>query len=118
MLITLAIATIGSVGQWSVVIVLPQVQADFGGTRGAASLTYTLTTIGFALGGLITGRLTDRLGIVPAMGIGILFLLLGYLAAGASAALWQFIAAQFVIGLGASSTFAPLRAPNKTVSRP
>jgi MFS family permease len=108
LLITVAIATVGSVGQWSVVIVLPQVQAEFGGTRGATSLAYTLTTIGFALGGVVTGRLTDRLGIVPAMGIGILFLLFGYLCAGISTALWQFIVAQFFIGLGASSTFAPL----------
>lgn len=110
LLITLAIATVGSVGQWSVVIVLPQVQADFGGTRGPASLAYTLTTIGFALGGVLTGRLTDRVGIVPAMSVGILFLLFGYICAGFSATLWQFIAAQFVIGLGASSTFAPLMA--------
>lgn len=110
LLITLAIATTGSVGQWSVVIVLPQVQAEFAGTRAAASLAYTLTTTGFALGGVATGRLTDRIGIVPAVGMGILLLLLGYICAGFSTALWQFITAQFVIGLGASSTFAPLMA--------
>ncbi|MEY9142103.1 MFS transporter [Bradyrhizobium elkanii] len=110
LLIVLAIATVGSVGQWSVVIVLPQVQAAFGGTRGAVSLAYTLTTIGFALGGVVTGRLTDRLGIVPAMVAGIALLLIGYIGAGFSTALWQFIAAQLVIGLGASSTFAPLMA--------
>jgi MFS family permease len=110
LLVIVAMATVGSVGQWSVVIVLPQVQAEFGGTRGAASLAYTLTTIGFALGGVATGRLADRLGIVPAVGIGILSLLFGYLCAGLSTVLWQFIAAQFFIGLGASSTFAPLMA--------
>jgi MFS family permease len=110
LLITLAIATVGSVGQWSVVIVLPQVQAEFGGTRGGASLAYTLTTIGFGLGGVVTGRLTDRLGIIPAMGTGVLFLLFGYLGAGSSMVLWQFTVAQFFIGLGASVTFAPLMA--------
>jgi MFS family permease len=110
LLIALAIATIGSVGLWSVVIVLPKVQAEFGATRGAASLAYTLASIGFGVGGVVTGRLTDRLGIIPAIGMGILSLLLGYLGAGLSTALWQFTVAHLFIGLGASATFAPLMA--------
>ena len=110
LLIALAIATVGSVGVWSVVVVLPKVQAEFGGTRGAASLAYTLAMIGFGLGGVVTGRLTDRLGIIPAMGMGILSLLFGYLGAGISTALWQFNVAHFFLGLGASATFAPLMA--------
>lgn len=110
LLIALAIGTVGSVGVWSVVVVLPKVQAEFGGTRGAASLAYTLAMIGFGLGGVATGRLTDRLGIIPAMGMGILSLLFGYVGAGLSTALWQFNAAHLFIGLGASATFAPLMA--------
>ena len=108
LLIALAIGTVGSVGIWSVVVVLPTVQAELGGTRGAASLAYTSAMIGFGLGGVTTGRVTDRLGIVPAMGMGVLSLLLGYLGAGLSTALWQFNLAHVVIGLGASATYAPL----------
>ncbi len=37
---------------WSVVVVLPAVQAEFGAARGAAALPYTLTMIGFAFGGV------------------------------------------------------------------
>ncbi len=110
LLIALAIGTVGSVGLWSVVVVLPTVQAELGGTRGAASLAYTLAMIGFGLGGIVTGRLTDHLGIIPAMGMGILSLLFGYLGAGISTALWQFTMAHCFIGLGASATFAPLMA--------
>jgi MFS family permease len=110
LLIALAIGTVGSVGLWSVVVALPKVQAEFGGTRGAASLAYTLTMIGFGIGGVIIGRVTDRFGIVPAMAMGVVWLLLGYLGAGMSAALWQFTLAHFLIGLGASATFAPLMA--------
>jgi MFS family permease len=110
LLIAVATATVGSVGVWSVVIVLPTVQAEFGGTRGVASLAYTLAMIGFGIGGIVTGRLTDRVGIIPAMAMGVLSLLLGYLAAGISNALWQFNMAHFLIGLGASATFAPLMA--------
>ena len=43
------LGTIGGVGMWSVVVVLPAVQAEFGVTRGAASLPYTLTMLGFGL---------------------------------------------------------------------
>ncbi len=45
--VTLALSTIGGVGMWSVVVALPTVQAEFGVARGAASLPYTLTMIGF-----------------------------------------------------------------------
>ena len=110
LLIALAIGTVGSVGIWSVVVALPKVQADFEGTRGAASLAYTLAMVGFGFGGVLTGRLTDRFGIIPAMAMGILSLLCGYLGAGMSTALWQFTLAHLFIGLGASATFAPLMA--------
>jgi MFS family permease len=110
LLIALAIGTVGSVGLWSVVVALPKVQAEFGGTRGGAALAYTLAMLGFGIGGVITGRLTDRFGIVPAMAMGILSLLLGYLGAGVSTALWQFTLVHFFVGLGASATFAPLMA--------
>jgi MFS family permease len=110
LLLALAIGAVGSIGMWSVVVALPKVQADFGGSRGAASLAFTLAMLGFGIGGVITGRLADRFGIVAAIGIGILSLLCGYLAAGASTALWQFTLVHFFIGLGSSATFAPLMA--------
>ncbi len=110
LLIALAIGTVGSVGLWSVVVALPKVQAEFGGTRGDASLAYTLAMIGFGIGGVIIGRLTDRFGIAAAMGVGILSLLCGDLGAGFSTALWQFTAVHFLVGFGASGTFAPLMA--------
>jgi MFS family permease len=108
--LALLIGSIGSVGMWSVVVVLPVVQGEFGATRGAVSLAFTLTVIGFGLGGVATGRITDRFGIVPAMALSIGFLGTAYVLAGFSTTLWQFIAVQFLIGLGTSATFAPLMA--------
>ena len=58
------IGSIGSVGMWSVVVVLPVVQGEFGATRGAVSLAFTMTMLGFGLGGVVTGKITDRFGIV------------------------------------------------------
>ena len=108
--LALVIASVGSVGMWSVVVVIPGVQAEFGATRGAVSLAFTMTMVGFGLGGVATGRITDRFGIVAAMALSILFLGAGFVAAGLSTTLWQFIAVYLVIGLGTSATFAPLMA--------
>jgi MFS family permease len=110
LVLALVIGSVGSVGMWSIVVVLPVVQAEFGATRGAVSLAFTLTMLGFGLGGVATGRITDRFGIVVAMGLSIAFLGLAYVAAGLSTTLWQFIAVHILIGLGTSATFAPLMA--------
>ena len=104
------IGSIGSVGMWSVVVVLPVVQTEFGATRGAVSLAFTLTMLGFGLGGVATGRITDRFGIVMAMALSIGLLTLAYIGAGLSSTLWQFILVHLLIGLGSSATFGPLMA--------
>jgi len=106
--LALLIGSIGSVGMWSVVVVLPVVQSEFGATRGAVSLAFTLTMLGFGLGGVATGKVTDRFGIVAAMALSISFLGLAYVLAGLSTTLWQFIAVHVLIGLGTSATFGPL----------
>ena len=106
-----ALSTIGAVGMWSVVVVLPAMQAEFGVDRAAASMPYTLTMLGFAAGGVLTGRLADRYGItIPAILSG-LCLGAGFVAVGFSTSLWQAaIAHGVLIGVGTSTTFAPLMA--------
>ncbi len=108
--ISLVLMTLGGVGMYSVTVVLPRIQADFGVDRGDASLPYTLTMVGFGVGGILMGKLADRFGVmVPVLG-GAVGLGLGFLAAGAATNLWQFSLAQgLLIGLlGTSATFAPL----------
>ena len=108
--ISLAISTIGGVGLWSAVLVLPAIQAEFGVDRAGASLPYTATLIGFAVGGVAMGRLADRFGIRLPLLLGAAMLGLGYLAAAAAASYWQFVLAQaLLIGmLGSSPSFGPL----------
>jgi MFS family permease len=108
--LALAISSVGGVGMWSVVVTLPAVQAEFAASRGAVSLAFTLAMLGFGLGGVATGKITDRFGIVMAMALSIGFLGVSYILAGLSSTLWQFIAVYFLIGLGTSATFAPLMA--------
>src|SRR3546814_13879411 len=81
LLASLLLSTIGGVGMWSVVDVLPAVQADFGVDRADATLPYTLAMIGFVFGGVLMGWLADRLGIVAPVMLGAVALALGYAAA-------------------------------------
>jgi MFS family permease len=110
LLASLAISTIGGIGIWSVVVALPTLEAAFGIDRGGASLPYTATMLGFAVGGVLMGRLADRRGVIWPLMIGAAALGIGYLAAAAAQSLWQFILAQAIlIGmLGAAANFAPL----------
>ncbi len=108
--LALLIGSIGAVGMWTVVVVLPVVQAEFSASRGAVSLATTMIFIGFGLGGVVTGRITDRFGIVAAIALSIAFLGMSFVLAGLASALWQFNAIYFLIGLGTSATFAPLMA--------
>ncbi|WP_338308372.1 MFS transporter [Bradyrhizobium sp. TM233] len=110
LVLALLIGSIGGVGMWAIVVMLPAVQTEFSATRGAVSLAFTLMMFGFGLGGVIAGKITDRFGIVPAMAISIAFLGVANVLAGLSTELWQFVAAYFLIGLGTSATFAPLMA--------
>ncbi|HXV06989.1 MAG TPA: MFS transporter [Burkholderiales bacterium] len=102
--------TLGGAGMYAVTVALPPVQAEFGVGRSEASLPYTMTMIGFGLGGIVMGRLADRFGVMVPVLIGALCLGAGFITAGLAGSLWQFALAQGVlIGfLGCSATFAPL----------
>jgi MFS family permease len=105
---SVAFGTAGGVGMWSMPVVLPAVQAEFGVLRADASLPFTLTMFGFALGGVAMGRLQDRFGIlVPAL-MGVAALTLGFFAASVAPGLWTFAASYMLIGVGASATFGPI----------
>src|ERR1043166_4219826 len=90
----LVLSAIGGVGMWSVIVVLPAVQAEFGVARSAASLPYTATMLCFGFGGILMGRLSDRFGIFLPVAAGTITLALGYVAASLATSLWQFTLAQ------------------------
>ncbi len=104
------LSSIGSVGTWSVPVVLAPVQAAFGVARGDASLPFTLAMIGFALGGVVMGKLTDRFGVLAPVLCGVSALGTGYITAGFAPNLILFALAHLLIGVGTSATFGPLMA--------
>jgi len=95
---------------YSMAVVLPPLQAEFGVARSDASLPYTLTMIGFGLGGILMGKLSDRFGVIVPTLIGAASLGLGFIAAGSAASLLQFnLAHGLLIGfLGVSASMVPL----------
>ena len=110
LVVSLAISTFGGVGLWSVVVTLPAIEAEFGVDRGGASLPYTATMVGFALGGILMGRLADRFGIFIPLVFGTLMLGIGYMAAAQAESIATFMLAQaLLIGMmGSAATFGPL----------
>lgn len=110
LLVSALITTIGGVGFWSVVVVLPTVETAFGVSRGGASLPYLALMGGFAVGGIVMGRVADRYGVVWTLAFGSLSLLVGYTLAGLSTSLWQFAAIHgvFIGGMGSSAIYGPM----------
>ncbi|MDF3074866.1 MAG: transporter [Alphaproteobacteria bacterium] len=105
---SLAIATVGNVGMYIVVVVLPDVQAQFGIARTGASLPFTWTMIGFGLGGVAMGPLVDRYRITRPVMLGAVFLGSGMFLASQADSVIVFGIASFLIGIGCSANFAPL----------
>ncbi|MEL6172172.1 MAG: MFS transporter, partial [Pseudomonadota bacterium] len=106
--LTLLIATIGNVGMWAIIVILPQIEAEFGGSRSQASLPYTAMMFGFALGNLGMGRLVDRFGITVALIFAMICVAVGFVASALSGSIWTLSALQFLVGFGSAVCFGPL----------
>ncbi len=112
LLVSLLIMTIGNAGMWVIPVVLPVVQAEFQIGRADAALPYTLMMIGFGLGGVLMGRLSDRFGLFrPLLGASVAIGAGFVLAALSDTILGFALAHGILIGLvGCAVTFAPLMA--------
>ena len=111
LLTTLLLMLLGNSGMYVVSVVLPEVQAEFGVSRADASIPYTLSMLGFGIGGMWMGRWADRFGIARVAALGALGVASGFVLAGMSGGIIGFALAQGLLGLlGIASTFAPLLA--------
>ena len=107
--VSLTIGSVGGIGMWAYTVVLPAVEGDFGVDRATASLPFTMTMIGFALGNVIMGRIVDRMGIVIPCIAAAVTLGTGFMLSSLASEIWQFAAVHGVlIGIGMSATFGPL----------
>ena len=109
LVVVLILSVLVGVGMWSVVVILPAIQADLGLSRASASLPYVFTMIGYGVGGVIFGKMADLKGIYPTAVVGVVLLVLGYaLSSFSSGIFFLSVMHGLLIGIGTSSTFAPL----------
>jgi MFS family permease len=111
LLTTLLLMLLGNSGMYVVSVVLPEVQTEFGVSRADASIPYTLSMLGFGIGGMWMGRWADRFGIARVAALGAVGVASGFVLAGLSGGIVGFALAQGLLGLlGIASTCAPLLA--------
>ena len=106
--ISLVLAIIGNIGMWAVIVVLPDMQADFGIDRAGASLPYVAAMLGFAVGNLTLGPAVDRYGITPVLAAAALIQAAGFTLAALAASPVLVTLLHVFLGMGASAAFAPL----------
>ncbi|MEL7253434.1 MAG: MFS transporter [Pseudomonadota bacterium] len=106
--LALALSVVGNVGMWVIIVMLPDIQAEFDVDRADASLPYTLMMIGFATGNMVFGRVVDRFGVTRAMIIAALLVAAGMVASAVSPTILMLSLVQFFVGLGTAACFGPL----------
>jgi MFS family permease len=111
--LTVAGATVGMAlgfGSLALISVFMQpLEAAFGWSRAQVSLGYGIASAGMAVGGLVWGRLSDRLDIRILLAAGGTGMGVALLAMGAAQSLWHFYAANLLLGaFGFAMLYAPL----------
>ena len=106
--IALLLATVGNIGMWVVVIVLPDIQQEFKIDRGTASIPFAFTMVGFAIGNWVMGHVVDRYGITKTIIFAATVNTAGYIAAMYVNNVYSLSILQFFIGLGTAAAFGPL----------
>lgn len=108
LVVTLLIGTVINTGMWAVIVIMPAVEAEFGGSRAMASLPYMLTMIGFAFGNYAIGRAVDRFGVTSALVFAAILTALGYVLATLAGSLVMMSLAQLIVGFASAVGFGPL----------
>ncbi|MCE8007462.1 MFS transporter [Aestuariivita sp.] len=108
LLITLAIGMVANVGMWAIIVIMPAVEAEFGATRAAASMPYTLTMIGFGLGNVVLGRLVDRFGVTRALNGAAIVIAAGFVLSTYAPSMLTLSLTHLLLGLGTAVGFGPL----------
>ena len=106
--VTLGIALVANVGMWAVIVVMPAIQAEFGIDRADASLPYTATMIGFAVGNFMIGRAVDRWGITISLVGAATLSALSFGLAAMSQTILTLSLIHFFLGFGTAVGFGPL----------
>lgn len=95
----------------TVSVLMNPFEAEFGWSRGEVSMAYTVLTVGAAIGGLVWGGLSDRIGAKRISFIGGLTLSMTLILISFQSELWIIYILYFLIGsIGFACLFSPLLA--------
>ncbi|MHA6264129.1 MFS transporter [Arenibacterium sp. CAU 1754] len=108
LMVTLTIGMVANVGMWAVIVIMPAVEAEYGAGRAEASMPYTLTMIGFALGNLLIGRVVDRFGVTIALNGAAVAIAIGYFLSTLAPSMTVLSLTHLLLGLGTAVGFGPL----------
>ena len=106
--LTLFVATVINAGMWAIIVIMPAIEAEYGGTRAMASLPYTLTMVGFALGNYVIGRAVDHFGITASLIVAATMTAIGFGLATLSSSLLVLSFTQLLVGFASAVGFGPL----------
>ena len=107
LILLFTIGVIGTVGMWSVVVVMPAIEKEFNIDRGQASLLYATTMVGFGLGNFLIGKIIDKFGLKLPIIFAIIILVSSYLIAMISTEFWHLLILQIFMGTAAAHFFGP-----------
>ena len=107
LILLFTIGVIGTVGMWSVVVVMPAIEKEFNIDRGQASLLYATTMVGFGLGNFLIGKIIDKFGLKLPIIFAIIILVSSYLLAMISTEFWHLLILQIFMGTAAATFFGP-----------
>ena len=79
LIIIFTMSVIGTAGMWSVVIIMPNIQNEFGLDRAASTYPYVATMFGYGIGNVIIGRMLDKIGIRKPIIFALILLVSSYL---------------------------------------
>ncbi|WP_299779753.1 MFS transporter [uncultured Roseobacter sp.] len=108
LLLTLAIAMIANVGMWAIIVIMPAVEAEFAAGRAEASMPYTLTMIGFAVGNFAIGKAVDRFGVTASLVAAAIGIAAGFGLATLSQSIVMLSLVQLLVGFASAVGFGPL----------
>ena len=110
LIIIFTMSVIGTAGMWSVVIIMPNIQNEFGLDRAASTYPYVATMFGYGIGNVIIGRMLDKIGIRKPIIFALVLLVSSYLFSVLATNVFLLSIVQFFLGFSAAAFFGPMMA--------
>ncbi|MEM7404593.1 MAG: MFS transporter [Pseudomonadota bacterium] len=109
-LVALALISISGSVMYFAIVALKLIASDFEISRGLASMPYSATMLGFGLGGIAMGYLSDKVGVMPVVLMGGFAMTMGYGLASQADTVFGYAAYHCLLlaFFGAGTMFAPL----------